>query len=263
MRIKTNQRSVSHYSWVKGLRKHCWFEETSLALEAKWWRLVEEKMGRGGWGTVLTLYQRFSDGLKSHPSVPQPITSPGRSAGVGGECTGQKQSLLPPRHSLTTLPKLDLSGPELQLDYAGMQSYSTLICASSYHPAFFDLETSLMFLAQSGGWRGLYGILSCKLQGSLILVRMTYSALSYISGKQWQETSYCDIEQWKWWIFLRALISVACSNASQVTWNGSDIKEPSFSSLVTRNRQCGEDMFSVRGIWEGALPGNLSPDSLC
>lgn len=44
---------------------------------------------------------------KVTPSVPLPITSPGRSAGVGGERTGQKQSLLPPRHSSTTLPKLE------------------------------------------------------------------------------------------------------------------------------------------------------------
>lgn len=40
-------------------------------------------------------------------SVPPPITSHGRSAGVGGERTGQMQSLLQPRHSSTTLPKLE------------------------------------------------------------------------------------------------------------------------------------------------------------
>lgn len=65
------------------------------------------KQGRGGRGTVLTLNQRFSDGLQSYLSVPLPITSPGRSAGVGGERTGQKQSLLPPCHSSTTLPRLE------------------------------------------------------------------------------------------------------------------------------------------------------------
>lgn len=94
---------------VKGLRKHCWLQKASLASEANRWRLVEEKT-RTGWnwvrGTVLTLDLRFSDGLQFTPSAPA-ITSPGRSAGAGGECTGQKSSLLPPRHSSTTLPKLE------------------------------------------------------------------------------------------------------------------------------------------------------------
>lgn len=66
--------------------------------------------GEGGWrGEVkyLPFYQKVNDDIQSYLSVPLPITSPGRSAGVGGERTGQKQSLLPPRHSSTTLPKLD------------------------------------------------------------------------------------------------------------------------------------------------------------
>lgn len=69
---------------------------------------------------VLTLHQR----LQSPPCVPFPITSPGRSAGAGGELSGQKRSLVPPRRSSTTLPKLEelarasVCRPDLPLTYS-------------------------------------------------------------------------------------------------------------------------------------------------
>lgn len=63
------------------------------------------KMQKGGLRYLPCM--RFSDDLQGYPSVPPPLTSPERSAGVGGECTGQNLSFLPPRHSSITLPTLE------------------------------------------------------------------------------------------------------------------------------------------------------------
>lgn len=101
--------------------------------------------GENGEGRVVVQYLPCQRDLvmayKVTPLSPYPITSPGRSAGVGGERTGQNSPFshlaTPPQHSQSW----KLSGPELQMDCAGMRSYSSLMCASSCHPAFFDLET--------------------------------------------------------------------------------------------------------------------------
>lgn len=61
-----------------------------------------EKDWEGGCrGTVLTLYQRFSES----PRVPLAIPSPGRSAGVGGECMGTKGVPSPTSPLLHNTPK--------------------------------------------------------------------------------------------------------------------------------------------------------------
>lgn len=53
------------------------------------------------------------------PVSPSPSPVPGGQAGAGGELSGQKRSLVPPRRSSTTLPKLEerarasVCGPDL------------------------------------------------------------------------------------------------------------------------------------------------------
>lgn len=83
-----------------------------------------EKDWEGGCrGTVLTLYQRFSES----PRVPLAIPSPGRSAGVGGECMGTKGVPSPTSPLLHNTPKAGIGlGQSSRGDYAGVQSYSTL-----------------------------------------------------------------------------------------------------------------------------------------
>lgn len=95
---------------------------------------------------------------KVTPLPPYPITSPGRSAGVGGERTGHKQSRLPPRHSSTTLPKLETvwarAPAGLCWDAVLLYTYQCLFMSSSF----------FLTWRHSDGWRGW--ILSCKPQGS-------------------------------------------------------------------------------------------------
>lgn len=155
----------------------------------------ENGEGRGGCGPVLTLYQRLSEDIQSYLSVPWPITSPGRSAGVGGERSGLKRSLLPPRHSSTTLPKLETVWAWAP---AGLRwgCSLTLVLTVLLHvpPALFGLETLGLGVWWSGE-RPLW-----------ILLRTIYSATSYITKWQRRVTCNWDVGQWKWCIFLWALI---------------------------------------------------------
>lgn len=148
---------------------------------------------------------------KVTPLPPLPITSPGRSAGVGGECTGQKQSLLPPRHSSTTLPKMESVWARAP---AGLRRDAVLVYSNLglfTSSRIFDLE--ILRLGLCHVWHKLVGeeAFTGKLQGSLILVRMAFR--QHVSGKKRHGTSYCDVEEGTLGLWC-SLISEACSSAS-------------------------------------------------
>lgn len=77
----------------------------------------ENGEGGGEWGEV-----QYLPCVRDYKVNPLPITSPGRSAGVGGERTGQSSPFshlaTPPQHSQSWRLRV----PELQLDCAGMPS---------------------------------------------------------------------------------------------------------------------------------------------
>ena len=63
-------RSLFLITVDKGLRKHCWLQKNKSCFGSIMMKADRGENGEGGWGTVLTLYQRFSDDLQSYPSVP-------------------------------------------------------------------------------------------------------------------------------------------------------------------------------------------------
>lgn len=167
--------------------------ENVFVLEAKWWRLVQEKMGRWDWGTVLTLYQRFKDGLQSYLSVPPTHHQSWEVCRGRRRARRTKAVPSPTSPLLHNTPK---AGNSLQLDYSGMPSYSSVISASQCHPAFSFFLTwrhyRWVYSVSNAMWcvqRPLLDFFHVNFKDLKSFFKTTYMATSYISGWQWQRTS--------------------------------------------------------------------------